>query len=268
MKSVLVLGSTGMLGHRLLQTLQHFGYEAKGANRSNFSAEGDTADLLEALLCWHGPDVVVNCVGWVRQRPFEAGPTEALCVNAIFPHRLSMACERLGIDLVHISTDCVADRDWYGASKLLGESIEHGAVLRTSFIGHELHRKLGLLEWVLAQQGSVPGYVNARWNGLTTNELADVIGRLVLPNVDVLRGLTWEVCGPEITKCALLELINDVYHCGLSIVPMEDPAIDHRLNGRAFARGLRYEPPSWREMLETMREAELVPSILEEERVS
>jgi dTDP-4-dehydrorhamnose reductase len=260
-----------MLGHRLLLTLRALGYEAEGAGRSNLSAAEDGSDEIEAVLRWRAPDVVVNCIGWVRQRAFEAGPAEAICVNAVFPHRLSSACKRLGIDLVHISTDCVGDRDWYGASKMLGESIEHGVVLRTSFIGHELHRKLGLLEWALSQQGrNVPGYVNALWNGLTTNELADVIGRLVLPNVDLLRGLAWDVCGPEITKCALLELINDVYHCGLSIVPMEGPAIDHRLNGRAFARSLRYEPPSWRVMLGTMQAFSqmVVPSVLEEERVS
>lgn len=257
--SVLVLGSNGMLGHRLLRTLRELGYQADGADRAMISAEEH--HLLGAFLRWRGHDVVVNCIGWVRQRAFEGGPAEAISVNAVFPHRLSSACERLRMGLVHISTDCVGERDWYGASKMLGEAIEYGVVLRTSFIGHELDRRLGLLEWVLAQRGSVNGYARVLWNGLTTNELAEIIGRFLLPSSDLdrtwrylQRGKVWNVCGPEITKLDLLELINQIYACGLDVVPVEEPVCDRRLDGRAFAERFGYEPPSWPDMIKAMRD--------------
>ncbi len=251
--SVLVLGSTGMLGHRLLRTLHELGYLAEGVDRSRMSAEEEPR-LQEAFLHWRKPDVVVNCVGWVRQRPVNGRLAEAITANAVFPHRLANACERLGIGLVHISTDCIDDQDWYGLSKKLGESIAYGLVVRTSFIGHELDRRLGLLEWVLMQGAPVKGYARVQWNGLTTNELADVLGRLILPGLEALQGQVWNVCGPEITKFHLLELINEIYGCGLDVVPVDEPVCDRRLDGRPFAERFGYKAPSWPEMLEAMRE--------------
>lgn len=252
--SVLVLGAEGLLGHRLARTLRGEGYTILAADRTMAPAEDDLA--LAGLLEVERPDVVINCIGWVRQRALEGRRAEAIYVNAVLPHRLSARCKSLGIDLVHISTDCVHDQDWYGASKMLGEAIEHGVVLRTSFIGHELARKAGLLEWTLSQRGTVNGYARALWNGLTSNELAKVIARFVLHDLEALQGIVWEICGPDITKLQLLELINEVYGCGLEIRPVDEPVTDRRLDGWVFAERFGYAPPSWREMLQQMKHAQ------------
>uniref|UniRef100_UPI001953B78B hypothetical protein n=1 Tax=Stenotrophomonas maltophilia TaxID=40324 RepID=UPI001953B78B len=68
----------------------------------------------------------------------------------------------------------------YGRTKFLGEVGDpDGLTLRTSIIGRELSRKRGLLEWLLAQQGSVRGYARAIFSGLTTHELGRVIRMMV-----------------------------------------------------------------------------------------
>ncbi len=252
--NVLVLGASGLLGHQLVRTLRDAGYRVRGADRSTLPAEDD--QVLDVVLGIWRPDVVINCIGWVRQRALEGRRAEAIYVNAVFPHRLSARCEQMGIDLVHISTDCVHEHDWYGATKMLGETIEHGVVLRTSFIGHELTRKVGLLEWVLSQQGIVNGYARALWNGLTSNELARVVARYVLHDLEALRGIVWEICGPDITKLQLLELIDEVYGCGLQIRPVDKPVIDRRLDGWMFAERFGYMAPSWPAMLRDMRDAQ------------
>ena len=257
MTSVLVLGAEGMLGHQVERALDRPAFRVSSLTREGLRAEDE--HRVAALVDAFRPDVLINCIGWVRQRPVAGRLGEAIFVNAVFPHRLADLCRSRGIELIHISTDCVGDTDWYGDSKRLGESIEYGVVLRTSFIGHELHRRLGLLEWVLAQHGTVPGWANVLWNGLTTNELADVIVRRVLPNLNLLTGWVWEVTGPEITKFALLQLINDVYRCGLEVIPVEEPRMDRRLDGKPFADRVGYITPAWRPMLETMRAAQAVP---------
>jgi len=261
--NVLVLGASGLLGHQLVRTLRDTGYRVRGADRTTLPAEDD--QVLDVVLGIWRPDVVINCIGWVRQRALEGRRAEAIYVNAVFPHRLSARCQQMEIDLVHISTDCVHECDWYGASKMLGETIEHGVVLRTSFIGHELTRKTGFLEWALSQQGTVNGYARALWNGLTSNELAKVIARYVLPDLQALRGIVWEICGPDITKLQLLELINEVYGCGLEIRPVDEPVIDRRLDGWVFAERFGYMAPSWNEMLKDMRNAQGARCVRNEE---
>ena len=99
------------------------------------------------------PDVVVNCVGVIKQRPDVQDAVPTVTLNALFPHLLADACAQVGGRLVHVSTDCVFSGrrggyveddlpdppDLYGRSKLLGEATGVAALtLRTSIVGHEL----------------------------------------------------------------------------------------------------------------------------------
>jgi dTDP-4-dehydrorhamnose reductase len=253
-----------MLGHRLMLDLPRMDYEVAGTLRSHKEIQNSTGPLYDLnatyrpdigrALIESGADVVINCIGWVRQRSPQGYEAEAYHVNAVFPHWLAEDCQMLGIPLVHISTDCVVDRDWYGASKRLGEIDDRAIVLRTSFIGHELQRKTGLLEWMLAQTGTVDGYRRVLWNGLTTNELAQVIGRFVLPQLEKLqRFRVLDVGGSPVTKYELLGLIADCYGLRVKVKPVDFPEADHCLATFLFDREVGYVPPSWDVMLETCR---------------
>jgi dTDP-4-dehydrorhamnose reductase len=225
----------------------------------------DTDSLLTALSRVR-PDVVVNCVGLVKQLGSANDPLAALPLNALFPHRLARASSLLGARLVHISTDCVfrGDRggytedstpdasDLYGRSKLLGEVDEpHAITLRTSIIGRELGTRHGLVEWFLGEHRGVRGFTRAVFSGLTTDELTRVMIRHVLPNPH-LRGM-WHVSAQAITKHDLLLLLRDVYGCNTAIEPDASIELDRSLDSTRFRSATGYTPPSWPTMIEAMR---------------
>ena len=141
-------------------------------------------------------DVVVNCIGLVKQRP-EAGDAAALVrANALFPHELAAACAERGARLVHISTDCVfaGDRggyaeddrpdpaDLYGRSKLAGEPEGEGVLtLRTSMLGRELDARPAACSSGSSPSRGDGGRLSAARSsaGPTTPVLARLIGDLI-----------------------------------------------------------------------------------------
>jgi len=113
----------------------------------------ENQDSLVTAFALVKPDVVVNCVGLVKQLAHASDPLQAVPINSLLPHRLAALCKLAGARLVHISTDCVFSgakggylesdypdaNDLYGRSKLIGEvDYPHAITLRTSIIGHEL----------------------------------------------------------------------------------------------------------------------------------
>lgn len=223
--------------------------------------EGSLIDALK--LC--SPEIVVNCVGLVKQAIKGGDPLEAIPLNSLFPHRLAKMCELLNARLIHISTDCVFSGfkgnyaehdipdavDVYGRSKLLGEVDSPGAItLRTSIIGHELYGARSLIDWFLSQQGSVRGYSKAIFSGLPTCELARVICDYVIPNPS-LHGI-YHVAATPITKYELLELVRREYGKNILITPDESIEIDRSLNSSRFTMASGYVAPSWKNLIESM----------------
>src|SRR5690606_15980310 len=146
------------------------------------------------------PEAVINCVGLVKQMADAKNVMAAVPINTLLPHRLARLAQASGARLIHVSTDCVfsgekgnyleSDRadasDVYGLSKYLGEvGGENAVTLRTSIIGHELRGGLSLLEWFLAQQGSVKGFTRAVFSGFPTVELARIVRDHVLPQPEL-----------------------------------------------------------------------------------
>ena len=127
------------------------------------------------------PDVVINCIGLVKQLSGADDPLAAIPINALLPHRLARLCEVAGARLVHVSTDCVfagtsgmyteddppTPRTCTGAASISARcDYPHAVTLRTSIIGHELDSAHGLIGWFLAQEGPVRGYRRAIFSGL------------------------------------------------------------------------------------------------------
>lgn len=211
---ILILGITGMLGHTLWGHLcTDSDWEVYGTCRKTdvlaqdlpevfrlerVTTEVDAEDFvaLRQVIERIRPDWVINCIGLIKQQQLAQEAVPAISLNALLPHRLAKVCKENGARLLHISTDCVfsgasgnytekdtADaEDLYGRTKLLGEvDYPHCLTLRTSIIGHELNGKHGLLEWFLAQKGTIKGFRRAFFSGLPTIELARVISDYVLP---------------------------------------------------------------------------------------
>jgi len=211
------------------------------------------------------PDIVINCIGLIKQLPLASDPLSAITINSLLPHRISLICQSAGTKMIHISTDCVFDgkkgnytetdlasaNDLYGRSKFLGEvEYPHCITLRTSIIGHELRGKLGLIEWFLAQRGNVRGFTHAIYSGFPTVELGRIMTDYVLPNQD-LKGL-YHVSSDPISKYDLLKLVAKRYAKKIQIEPYDDFCQDLSLDSSLFRRITGYAPPPWPELVDRM----------------
>ena len=274
-----------MLGHKLLQRLNSK-LDVAGTIRArepgpvirdalpdiplyaNVQAE-NLGTLEHAIDDWRA-DVVVNCIGIVKQAPAATAPVPSIAVNALLPHQLHRLTSRRGIRLIHFSTDCVFSGrdgnyteddspdpgDLYGRSKLLGEVCGDGALtLRSSIVGHELRDRRGLIEWCLGQRGGhIRGFVRALYSGLTTSAMADLVGQIIRSH-PALEGL-WHVSSDSISKFDLLQIVNRVYELGIEIERDEDFVCDRRLNSTRFRQHVGWRPRAWEEMICAMRQEE------------
>jgi dTDP-4-dehydrorhamnose reductase len=276
-----IVGGTGMLGHCLLRelskthetwaTLRHINDSVLALpNVSPGRLFGDVDvldyDSIVRAFARIRPDVVINCVGLIKQRKEARSPLASICVNAQLPHRLSLLCDVIGARLIHFSTDCVFSgsrgmyteqdtpdaSDLYGRTKLLGEITDqpHCLTLRTSLIGRELKTHFGLVEWFLAQHGSAKGYQRAIFSGFPTVIIATILRDYILPNSQ-LSGL-YHLSADPISKYELLQLIKDACTKDIEIVPESHVVIDRSLNSDRFRAATRFEPLPWPDMVDEM----------------
>lgn len=278
---ILLLGATGMLGHKLMQVLSkkfHVSGTVRGDTRtyaatpvfSGITLLGNTradeiATIQEAINI-AAPDVVINCIGIVKQLPAAQNRLASISINALFPHQLAKICRNRNIRFIHVSTDCVfsgkrgcyteddlsdAD-DLYGKTKFLGEVDYPGCLtLRTSIIGRELESSHGLVEWFLSQEGkTVYGYKKAIFSGLTTNAFSGIIGRII-SDCPELRGVV-QVASIPISKFDLLTLVKKTYGMNIDIRPDEMVINNRSLNADKFRKETNIKIPSWEYMIDEM----------------
>jgi len=275
---ILVLGATGMLGHKLMQVLANK-FEVMGTVRQG--TDGFTShpvlgqmqlvggidaanfDSVINAMANNRPPIVINCIGIIKQVPAGKDPLPSITINALFPHRLAQLCRAMGTRLIHISTDCVFSgekgnyteddlsdaKDLYGRTKFLGEVAYLGCLtLRTSIIGRELNTRFGLLEWFLSQQGNtVSGYTKAIYSGFTTLVLAELIADVIAKQPD-LNGV-WHVSSDPISKFDLLRLIKEALNLQIGITPDHLYACDRSLDSTRFRQMVGYIPPDWPQMV-------------------
>ncbi|PNV99885.1 MULTISPECIES: SDR family oxidoreductase [Pseudomonas] len=279
---VLVLGVTGMLGQAVFRVFSSdTGHDTWGTLRSPsalryFSETYHShlitgvdvldQDALATVLAKVRPDVVINCVGLIKQLADANDPLTALPINAMLPHRLARLCALAHARLIHVSTDCVFSgnkggylesdisdaEDLYGKSKYIGELHDepHAITLRTSIIGHELGSSNALVDWFLSQQGCVKGFSKAIFSGLPTVELARVMKDYVLPHPQ-LRGL-YHVAAAPVNKLDLLRMVANEYGHEIEIQPDDALVIDRSLNGERFREATGYIAASWPELIKSM----------------
>jgi dTDP-4-dehydrorhamnose reductase len=229
--------------------------------------DADNFDTVVRALASIQPDIVINCIGLIKQLPWASDPLTAITVNSLLPHRISLICRTAGARMIHMSTDCVfAGRkglytethpatatDLYGRTKSLGEvDYPHCMTIRTSSIGHELKGYHGLVEWFLQQDNSINGYKNAIFSGLPTIELARIFSKYILPN-DGLQGI-YHISSNPISKYDLLKLIADKYEKKIAIEPYADFHINRSLDSSVFQSKTGYSPPSWVSLVEKMHQ--------------
>lgn len=269
-KKILLFGSTGMAGHIVYYYLRGLEKYAicNVSYRNKLTDDSLILDItdnqaVESLIWDERPDYIINCIGILLKGSKEY-PDNAIYINAYFPHALKRISDKIGSKLIHISTDCVfsgkkghytesdfrdAD-DIYGRSKALGEIINSkDLTIRTSIIGPELKKDgEGLFHWFMNQQGTITGYKNAIWGGVTTLELAKAIDYAIENDV---AGLVQLSNGMEISKYDLLNMINTIWSKNKHIYPYENIYINKSI---AKSDIFDYSVPSYNEMLSQLFE--------------
>ena len=259
-----------MAGHVIyhyFKTLPDF--EVVDISRSNdffastYTADANDTTTLAAIFAREKPFAVINCVGILNQDA-EDNPHKAIFFNAYLPHFLAKEGTEKNFKLIHISTDCVfsgekggyTEQDvkdgigFYAQSKALGE-VDYGQhlTIRTSIIGPELKDTgIGLYHWFMQQSGTITGYTNAFWGGVTTLELAKAIEATMEQNITGLIHLT---NGHKISKFELLEIFQAVFKTGdKSVLPYAGKITDKSL--RSIRQDFAYFVLPYEQMVQAM----------------
>jgi dTDP-4-dehydrorhamnose reductase len=162
MTKVLIMGSTGMLGHAVSLEFADFQGEVIGTVR-RATDKGNLADVREfnasiddlgkVVSDFGQGDYVVNCIGIIKPYIKDDSPEQrenAIRINSLFPDRLAAKATEQGFKVIQIATDCVFSgkaggylessehdaSDVYGVSKVIGEVNAPNVMnIRTSIIG-------------------------------------------------------------------------------------------------------------------------------------
>lgn len=262
---VLVLGASGMAGHMMVRSLrQHKGYEVFGAARRDcpfVTDQLDVSDLtaLRDTLVRIKPDYVVNLAGaLITQCKNE--PESGIWLNSCLPHHLANFGREMDFRLIQLSTDCVFSGkagqyvedslrdgdDNYARSKALGEVVnDYDLTIRTSKIGPELKPDgTGLMDWLFKQEGTITGYSQAYWSGVTTLEIARAVPHFIEQNIT---GLYHFAPSDKISKYELLKLLAEIWERPLEINAYADYKADKSLI--STRTDFEYKVPTYREML-------------------
>lgn len=160
MSGLLVFGRHGQLARELARLAPD------GVFLDRAAVDLADADACRRAITDHRPAAVINAAAWTAVDDAEAHEDEALKINGTAPGAMAAAAKRLGIPLVHVSTDYVfqggGTRPWtpddaprplgaYGRTKLAGEEAIRAvggnfAILRTSWVfsahGHNFVRTM------------------------------------------------------------------------------------------------------------------------------
>jgi len=271
-KKVLILGSTGLIGHQVYYYLkQHSDYALSTiAFRKKLVEDTILLDIRDEAKFINtirdiNPDIIINCIGMLIDGA-NKDPKSAIFVNAYMPHSLMQLADDIQAKLIHISTDCVFSgdkkeayietdpkdgKDTYAKTKGLGEIInQKHLTLRTSVVGPELKEDgEELFHWFMKQSDDINGFTESIWSGVTTLELAKAVNWAIDNNIVGLYHITNNAA---INKYDLLNLFKK---------HTEKNILIHKVEGRKVSKNfidtrkeINYTIPSYDEMIKHMVE--------------
>lgn len=266
-KNILILGATGMLGNALFSELSKYkNFEVKGTVRRKAQAKKlpknlqnkilaniDVQDLRSLRHAFQArrPDVIINCVAYIKEPQNDQEKALAISLNSLFPHQLAELAKNAGARLIHMSTDSALETDFYSRTKFLGEvDANHCLTIRSSIIGHGLENQNSLVDWFLNQKKKVEGYKKMIFSGFPTVELARIIAKYIIPNKK-LSGI-YHISSRPISKYDLLKIVARVYKKKIVILANYDIVLDRSLNSSKFRQATGYRPPSWEKLIVAM----------------
>ena len=245
---ILVLGSTGLIGHQVFNYLDNNKYQLfnisyrKKLNDQTILCDVRNHDDFVNNIKSISPDIIVNCIGILIKGANE-NPENAIYINSYMPHMLMKLADEISCKLIHISTDCVFSgekitpykeldfkdgKDTYAKTKGLGEIVNNKHLtLRTSVIGPELKANgEELFHWFMNQNKEINGYTKVIWSGVTTLILAKAVNWAI---DNKITGLYHVTNNKTIDKFTLLNLIKKYTQKNISIIPF-----DKKISNKSF----------------------------------
>ena len=269
-KKVLILGSTGLIGHQVYFFLEangnydlyNFSYRKK-LNKDSKILDARNEGIYLQKITEIYPDYIINCLG-VLIDGANIDPENAIFLNSYLPHRLARLADKINAKLIHVSTDCVFSgnksskyyetdfkdgKDVYAKTKGLGEVIDpKHLTLRTSVVGPELKSNgEELFHWFMSQSENISGYTKAIWSGVTTIELARAVECAIRLDITGLHHVTNNA---SITKYDLLNLFKKHMNKDIKI-----NAVDGKESDKSFIDTrelLDCQIPSYDQMISEM----------------
>ncbi len=267
---ILVLGASGMAGHTISYYFIDNGHDVATFSRLPLAfgknIQGDALDreFIKSLVLNKKYDAIINCIG-VLNKDCDRHPSEAIYLNSYLPHYISDLIWDHDTKFIQMSTDCVFSgkigsytenslpdgESLYDKTKTLGELNDvKNLTFRTSIIGPDIKPEgIGLFNWFMQQSGTINGFTNAIWTGVSTITLARAMEKAIKEN---LSGLYHLVNNTTISKYDLLNLFNKYFReKKLHINPIDSIKIDKSLfNTRT---DFTFNVPSYEEMLLEMK---------------
>lgn len=248
-KNVLILGVSGMLGSMILDVmsgddsfkvtatlrednlLNDFSFKYKNVIFKKFDAEKLNIDEIKKVV--EDSDWIINAIGVIKPYIHDNNSLEiekAIKINALFPQLLSEAIVETDKKVIQIATDCVYSGqkgsyvendlhdalDAYGKTKSLGEVFSPNFYnLRCSIVGPEIKSHLSLMDWFLGQpeNATVNGYLNHKWNGVTTFHFAKLCVGLINSGL-IFDHLQHVIPKGDISKANMLRVFSKAYNRG------------------------------------------------------
>jgi dTDP-4-dehydrorhamnose reductase len=268
---LLILGATGMAGHTIALYMQEQGHDVVTITRKPFKYckniinDLQNLEVIERIIHDYNFTSVINCVGVLNQNA-ELHKHSAVFLNSYLPHYLCDITKHLKTKVIQISTDCVFSgktgnynesslkdgETFYDRSKSLGELDNiKDLTFRNSIIGSDINNNgIGLFNWFMMQSGTINGYTQAIWTGVTTLTLAKAMEKAIKQD---LCGLYHLVNNIEINKYDLLQLFNGYFKDG-SININKDSSIKLNKSLKNSRRDFSFDVPSYEEMIRDMKD--------------
>lgn len=243
---IALFGAGGMLGYVTYQYLKERNYQVVGITKTKRYADLICMDItdqvsMEFFLERTPFDVAVNCAALLVGAS-ENRKSDAIKLNAWFPHFLEEFCIQHDRYLIQVSTDGVfsgrsgkyqetsfIDADtFYGKSKYLGEvSGDHALTVRSGFWGVDINvLGQGLFQWFVRQKGPVSGYSRAFFNGISNLEFAKFVELTLLNRWTGI----YHLCASDIvSKHRFLSIENDTFEKDIEIIADEQVCVDRSL---------------------------------------
>ena len=271
---VLILGSDGMIGHKIAQALndecelilssrKSISLDTIGVKRGKILFHDLITDNLDSMLKKIFPDLIINCAGITTRRGVKDNIQNTRLLNSDIPHKLDSWANLNSKKLIHFSTDCVFSgsrgnyldndisdaNDTYGKTKAAGEVNSFNTLtIRCSMIGRELYNFTELFEWLVKNKNkNIDGYSKVFYSGITTVRMGKIISKIIKEDIN-LTGI-YNISSIPISKFDLLHKLSNAFGLNVDITENKNIKSNKVLNSKKFAEITGIKTPDWDDLI-------------------